>query len=144
MAATQAKNAFGTVFRIGDGATPTETFTEIAEVEGISGFDMKLNVSDATHMKSDNGYMESIPTLKSIGEGQVTTNMLLDATQAMLVTAQKARRRCNFQFAIPAFGKRFQGAGYVTNVGQETPKDGTAKNVVTITPTGEWSIVADS
>jgi hypothetical protein len=61
-------NAFGTQFRRGDGATPTEAFTTIANVTSISGPNRTRETLDLTAHDSPDAYMEFAGGLKNGGE----------------------------------------------------------------------------
>jgi hypothetical protein len=58
--------AFGTLFKMGDGATP-ESFTTIAEVTSIGGPDLSTDTEDGTHHGSSGGYEEVIATILRTG-----------------------------------------------------------------------------
>ncbi|WP_395674702.1 phage tail tube protein [Inquilinus sp.] len=66
----------GTILGIGDGATPTEAFTALAEVVNISGPGMSRDTPDVTHMASPEGWREFIAGLKDGGELTVELNHL--------------------------------------------------------------------
>lgn len=65
MAATVGTSGFGTLLKVGDGASPTEAFTAIAEVKSISGPSMSMETIDATHMESPSGYREILPSFRN-------------------------------------------------------------------------------
>lgn len=68
------RDGFGTLFQRGDGATPTEHFTTIANVTGIKGPDRKRETIDVTAHDSPDQYMEFIGGLKDGGEVQLDIN----------------------------------------------------------------------
>lgn len=68
-------NAFGTLFKMGDGATP-EIFTTVAEVFDISGPSMSKDAIETTHHGSTNGWREFISGLKDGGEVTLSMNFL--------------------------------------------------------------------
>ncbi|TAL40710.1 MAG: hypothetical protein EPN91_12570 [Salinibacterium sp.] len=142
MSATQAQSGFGTLFQLGDGETPTETFTTIAEVINITTPEKNLATVDATHMESPQGFMEDIPTLLSSGECTLDLNFLpSSSTQASLDTAMLARRKCNCRIILPGALKRFEFAGYVTKLGRAMPHDDKMTMSVTVKATGPTSLV---
>ncbi|MEU1194921.1 phage tail tube protein [Streptomyces sp. NPDC005813] len=67
-------NAFGTQLKRGDGATPSEVFTAIAEATGISGPGLSRETLDVTSHGSPDGWMEFIGGLKDGGEVSVDIN----------------------------------------------------------------------
>lgn len=68
------RNAFGTQFRRGDGATPTEAFTTIANVTSISGPARSRETIDVTAHDSPDAYMEFVGGLKDGGEISLELN----------------------------------------------------------------------
>ncbi len=139
MAATQARSGFGAKLARGDGATPTEAFTNAVEVTGISGGDFIQNTADATHMESPNGYIEKIATLRGIGDWTINFNYIAgNPTQDGLRADCAAGVKRNFRVIIPGAGKRFEGAAYVKNVGQDIPMDNKMTSSVVLEVTGQW------
>ena len=144
MARTQARGGFGLQLWRGDGATPTEVFTKVEEVTDISPVGAKsLDTVEVTHMESDDGYKEYIPTLKDSAEMTVDTNWLVgNASQAGVVTDFENRTLRNFRIVLPGTGKRLEGAGFVTNLSPTAARDGAMKRTFTIKATGKWNEVA--
>jgi predicted secreted protein len=68
------RNAFGTEFRRGNGATPTETFTTIANVTNIGGPARSRETIDVTTHGSPDAWMEFIGGLKNGGEVSLDIN----------------------------------------------------------------------
>jgi predicted secreted protein len=66
--------AKGTLLKKGDGGSPTENFTTIAQVTDISGPELKLNTIDATSMDSTNGWKQRIAGLLDGGGVKVEIN----------------------------------------------------------------------
>lgn len=142
MSQTVAQSGFGTLFQIDDGAG---AYTTIAEVINVTTPDKQLATVDATHMESPQGFMEDIPTLLSSGEATLDLNFLPgSATQALLDTAQAARRRCLFRVILPGALKRFEFAGFVTKLGRAMPHDDKMTMSVTVKATGPTSLVDNS
>lgn len=114
MAATQGTTGFGTLLKIGNGAT-VEVFTTIAEVRNISGPGLTLNVTDATHMQSPAPYEEILPTIISAGEVTFDVNFLPANTQhKALKTDMENRTKRNFQLVFPNTGAtKWSFAGYI-------------------------------
>lgn len=69
----------GSIFSRGDGATPTEAFTAIAEVTSITGPNMTAETIDVTNMDSG-GWREFITSLKDAGEVSFGLNFQPGAT----------------------------------------------------------------
>ena len=141
MAATQAKSGFGTLFQRGDGATPTEAFTTVAEVTSISGPRETLEFVDATHMESPNAYREKIPTLLNSGQVTIGQQWLAgDTSQNNLRLDMRNRVKRNFRILPPGSGKKITFSGLVVDVGREFPLDNKMTADVTIEVSGPVEI----
>lgn len=68
------RDAFGTLFQRGNGATPTEVFTTVANVTSISGPERTRETIDVTAHDSPGGWMEFIGGLKDGGEISLDIN----------------------------------------------------------------------
>lgn len=64
MAVTEAQIGYGSLLKLGNGASP-EVFTTIAEVKSINGFGFTNTEVNVTHMESPNGWEEFIGGLKT-------------------------------------------------------------------------------
>lgn len=64
----------GTQFKRGDGATPTEAFTKLAEVYNITGPGMTRETVETTTYDSTDGYREKIGGLRDGGTLTFTMN----------------------------------------------------------------------
>lgn len=73
---TAATAGYGTLLKIGDGGSPTETFTTVAEVIDITGPDLKGDSVDVTNHDSASGFKEKIVTLLDGGQVKITANFL--------------------------------------------------------------------
>lgn len=67
-------DAFGTQFKRGDGAQPTEAFTAIANVTNIGGPQRSRETIDVTAHDSEDGWMEFLGSLKDGGEVSLDLN----------------------------------------------------------------------
>lgn len=67
-------DGFGTELQRGDGVTPTEVFTALANVTSIKGPGIKRDTIDVTAHDSANAYMEFVGSLKDGGEVDVDVN----------------------------------------------------------------------
>ena len=116
MAATIGTSGFGTLLKAGNGAS-SETFATIAEVKNIKGPAITLEMLDATHMESPNGFREWLPSFKDSGEVTFTLNFLPASTGHKAITTDLyARTKRNFQLVFPNTGAtRWSFAGYYVN-----------------------------
>lgn len=104
MGAPVAKSAYGTQFKIGDGAS-SETFATVAEVKKLK-VGIKLNTKEVTSHSSANAWVEKIGTLLEGDKLKATLNWLPGhATQSYssgLLKDMVNRTARNFQVVIPA------------------------------------------
>lgn len=102
---SNATSGFGTLLKIGDGATPTEGFTTVAEVISISGPALALGTIEVTNMSSASNYREFVAGLKDAGEVKLDINFLpTDGTQdasAGLLKDFDDRTLRDFQLVFP-------------------------------------------
>jgi predicted secreted protein len=140
-------DAFGTLFKRGDGATPTEVFTTIANVTTIGGPERTRETIDVTAHDSPDGWMEFIGSLKNGGE--VTLEINYDPGNAThdLDDDFEVRDPKNYQIVLlpgEADEHTWAFAGIMTQLGDEFPYDDKmARNMTvkitgkpTLTPTG--------
>jgi predicted secreted protein len=143
MSLSSAVSSFGTLLRIGDGATPTEAFTTIAEVLDISGPSYTLDTEEVTNHSTTGGYKEYIATLKDGGEVTFSVNFFQDTTHEALFDDFENRTRRNFQIVLPISSgdDTFTFAAFVTSIGLEAPVQGVLTRPVTLKVTGQgtWS-----
>ncbi len=141
--ATGALSSFGTLLKIGNGATPTETFTTIAEVRDISGFAFALSTEDVTNHDSA-GWREHIPTIIEAGEVTFDINFKGDATQGFgsgsLYDDMVDKTKRNFQLVLPtgvgASNDTAAFAAYVTGFELSAPVEGVLSAALTLQVTG--------
>jgi hypothetical protein len=141
--ATGALSSFGTLLKIGNGGSPTETFTTIAEVRDISGFAFALATEDVTNHDSA-GWREHIPTIIEAGEVTFDINFKGDATQGFgsgsLYDDMVDKTKRNFQLVLPAgVGAANDTAAftaYVTGFELSAPVEGVLSAAVTLQVTG--------
>lgn len=103
MAASAAKNGFGTVFAYL--STDPTTFTDLAEVLSVTPPSINVETAETTHMGSDDGFREYIATLKDGGEITVNLNYVA-ASATLLQTLVLA--------GVETFKITFPGGGNVT------------------------------
>src|SRR4051794_17767416 len=94
---SKAVKAKGCVLKIGDGVTPTEGFTTIAEVTSIKHSGAKFDEVDVTNMESS--AKEFQLAMKDSGNLQFTLNFINDATQQSLKAAEGTV--INFELDFP-------------------------------------------
>lgn len=100
-----AIKAQGTLLKRGDGATPTEVFTTIAEVKDISGPGLSLDTADVTTHDSPGGWEEHIGTV--LRSGEISFDIELDpalAGHTGLRSDMIARTARNFELLFPNTG----------------------------------------
>ncbi|HBV97780.1 MAG: hypothetical protein JL50_02935 [Peptococcaceae bacterium BICA1-7] len=98
---TQAIHASGTLFQRGNGATPTEVFTTLAEITEIGGPQLESEDIDVTSMDS-NGWREYVAGLKDGGEISIDGNFVpKETTHAQMITDFNAGTVSNYQILLP-------------------------------------------
>lgn len=140
--ATGALSSFGTLIKMGDGASP-EVFTTIAEVRDISGPSWALGTEEVTNHDSA-GWREYIPTLLEAGEVSFDINFKGDATQGFaagsVYAAMTGKVKKNFTITLPsgvgATNDVLSFAGYVTGFELAAPVEGVLSASLTIMITG--------
>ena len=145
--ATGALSSFGTLIKMGDGGTPTETFTTIAEVRDISGPAFALGTEEVTNHDSA-GWREYVPTLLEAGEVSFDLNFKGDATQGFaagsVYSAMTGKTKKNFTITLPSgvgsSNDVISFAGYVTGFEISAPVEGVLSASLTIMITGAPSI----
>lgn len=105
MTLSNAIFARGTLLKKGDGGSPTETFTTIAEVMKIKGPGLIQDTIDVTNHDSAGSWKEFIAGLKDAGEVTFTvnyqpTNATHNATSTGLVADLTAGTKRNFQLVF--------------------------------------------
>lgn len=134
--ATSAFSAHGTQFQVGDGTTPAEVFTTIAEVKDISGPPQTMDTEEVTNHDSA-GWKEYIPTLLDAGDISFDVNYTADPSQTSLRTDMQNRTKRNFQIVMPNTpAETLAFSGYVTNYSYSFPVSGAATGSITIKVTG--------
>lgn len=141
MPATQAISSFGTQLQIGDGATPTENFTAIAEVMDIQLPQLSLDTEEVTHHSSPQYFEEFIGTVIRSGEVTFDVNYLPgNATHNSVAGLQRDlrnRTRRNFRIILTdAAASLITFAALVTAFGGQAPVAGRLNASVTLKPTG--------
>lgn len=134
------RDGFGTLFKRGNGATPTEVFTTIANVTSISGPDRKRETIDVTAHDSPGGWMEFLGGLKDGGEVQLDINYdPAEATHDIDTDFDDVDPR-NYKIVIlPGTDEEWTWAiaGIMTELGDEFPYDDKMGRKLTIKVTGK-------
>jgi hypothetical protein len=131
----------GTLLKVGNGATPTEVFTTIAEVMDISGPEETLDTEETTSHSSPDNRKEYIGTLKDGGDISFDLNFTGDASQTVLKDNYDDRGVHNYQIFMPYLPDDVEDtinfSGIVTSLGWDIPVAGVLRRNVTIKVTGE-------
>lgn len=121
--------AFGTLLKLGDGGSPTESFTTIAEVTEIGGPELSLDTEDGTHHGSTGGWEEVIPTILRSGTVPFTiqydpAGATHDASTGLLADMGDKTLR-NFELVFPDTGSTtWSFSAYVVGFTPGAPHDG--------------------
>lgn len=136
-----AKAGQGSLLKVGDGATPTETFSTIGEVLDIKGPKIKNAFEDVTSHDSTAGIEEFIATFTSLDEVTFDMNHLpANSTQsyaAGILNQALNRTAKNFRL-YPANQSSIYYAftAYVSKWELELPVKGVQKASCALKPTG--------
>lgn len=137
---SKAKAGRGTKLQRGDGATPTELFTTIAEVKDINGPQMTVSTVDVT--SQDSTHEEFVAAIKASGEVAFQCNLIdSDAQmQALFVDYDNGTLR---NFKLVANNHAVEGskstrtfAALVTNIGEQYPFNGAMVRDITLKISG--------
>lgn len=140
MARTSARLGYGTLLQAGNSTDGASTsYTTIAEVRDISLPQRSLELLDATHQESPDGYQEYVPGLKDGGEVSFEVNWLPDATtQANLVTDFENRTRRDFKIIESNTAASYWTfTAYVSKIAPEAPVQGVARASFTLRISGK-------
>jgi len=139
MPPTQAISAWGTLLKIGDGATP-ENFTTILQVQDITPPAPTALLEDATAHDSTGGWTEDKPTLLDMGD--CTFGVLYVPTAAThdagtgLISDLVAKKLRNFQLVYPDT-TTWSFSAYVAKFQPKAPVRGLLKADVTLNVSGQ-------
>jgi hypothetical protein len=133
----------GFLLQVGDGGSPTEVFTTIAEVKDIRGPEVKRDVIDVTNQSSPNGFEEVIPSIRRTGNVTFDVNFnptdpTLDQTTGLLadINSTSPTPR-NFRLLLnDEDDTMWSFAGYVVGFDQTAPVTGVLSASVTIKVSG--------
>jgi hypothetical protein len=135
---TGATPGYGTLLKMGDGATP-ETFTTVAEVGDVEAPEISNNMEDASSQDSA-GWEEYVPVYKSGGEPTFTinyrpTNATHDGTTGLEYVCKNQVKK-NWQIVLPGAVKTFAFAAYVSRFKPKAPVKGLLRADITLKITG--------
>lgn len=137
---TEAMIGYGSEFQLGDGATPTETFTSLAEVFNISPPSDSVDVHEATHYKSPNGTKEFIDGLIDPGECSLEMNFIPGSSADDAIQAWKlARGRKTCRIVFPN-GVAWTFSAILTGYEPAMPLDDKMTATVTLKVTASYAI----
>ena len=143
---SSAIGAFGTLLKIGDGATPTENFTTIAEVSNISGPGLSMDTIDVTSHSSADGWREYIAGQLEAGEITFDINYIpTEVTHNLakgLLGDLAAKTRRNFQLVFPDAGSTtWKFTALVTGFEPSEPVDDKLAASVSLKLSGKPTLV---
>jgi hypothetical protein len=144
MPVSQGIAAFGTLFKMGDGGSPTEAFATVAEVVDVAGPGGKTTMADLTSHTSPSGFKEKVPTTVDGGSFTLKVNFLPSAvTQgytAGLLNKWLNRTKGNYQLLWPnVAGTYVTFAAYVTAFDMKAPVDSKLEATFTVEVTGAYT-----
>lgn len=126
----------GTVLKIGDGATPTEGFTAIAEIKDIKGPSASVGTEEVTHQGSSAA--EFVATV--LDNGEVTFDVNLDptdTTHAALYDGMEAKELTHFQLILTDDGAtQYNFAAYITKFERDMKVKGVLGASITLKISG--------
>lgn len=145
--ASPAIFAQGTLVELGNGGTPTETFTPIAQLKSIDGPSLDTDDIDVTTHDGSDGFHEYIPGLKEGGELSFDINFIPDNAGHSAASGVLSKYLEDGQSKIHNFAIRFPDAssasgirwifpGYVKGFGITAPVDDVLGASVTIKVSG--------
>lgn len=143
--ASGAIASFGTLIKMGDGASP-EVFTTIAELLDIEGPELSVDMEEVTNHSSTGGFEEDIPNgILRLGEISFEVNYVPTGTTHNgtngLIADWKNKTKRNWKIVWSDSGSTtWTGAAYVTKVNPSAPVAGVLKGSFSIKPTGVWTI----
>lgn len=140
MAETEADIGYGTIFKVGNGGSPTETFTDFgAEVTSITPPGYSRDALDATHMSSPDRFREYIAGLMDAGEVSMDLNYIPDTADAFVaaVIAGKQNYQVVFVDESAAAILTFTFAAICTAYQPTAPVDGKMTATATFKVSGK-------
>jgi predicted secreted protein len=135
---------YGSKLKLGDGGTPTEVFTSIAEVIDLTPPALSRDSIDVTNQDTTNGWREKIPGFRDGGEvtfncNWLPTNATHDATTGLLSTFNDNDLH-NWQIVLPDAITVVAFAGFLTGFEPDLPLEEQGQLSITITVSGPVTI----
>lgn len=134
-------DAFGIALKRGDGLTPTETFTTIANVNSVKGPEISREAYDVTAHDSPNGWREFIGGLKDGGEVSVDVNYDPRIHDPLISDFDDPTPR-NYRMVFPGTLGSWQFTALLTGFSQESPVDDKLAASLTLKMSGKPTITA--
>jgi hypothetical protein len=136
---TSALGSHGTLLKIGDGGTPTESFASIAELADITAPPLSRTMHEARSQTQP--WVERVAGMLDAGECTMALNFIpTDSTHnddTGLIADLVAGTLRNFQLWFPDSGpKKWGFAAYISAVQATAPVDGLLTADVTLTISG--------
>jgi hypothetical protein len=133
---------FGVKVKMGDGATPTETFAEIAGIRGEFNFEETFSLIEVTNHSSPS--VSGKPRAEYIGgkvdAPEITLPLIYDYSEATHNTStglqSKKGTSVNFEIVEPGSTKKFSFAAIIVGVSKSYPVEEVMGMDVTLKPTG--------
>jgi predicted secreted protein len=138
------RDAFGTLFKRGNGATPTEVFTTIANVTNISGPERTRDTIEVTSHDSPEQWKEFLGGLKDGGELSLDINYDPSETTHDLDDDFDDVNPRNYKIVIlPGTDDEHTWSikGILTKLGDEFPHDDKMARSMTVKVTGKPNLV---
>ncbi len=134
--------SFGTLLKIGDGGSPTENFTTIAEVKSITGPSMSVKIDDVTTHSTSTPWRAKLATLLDGGTVAFGLNFIpTDATQdfpAGLLKDFTNRTLRNFKLVLTDAGHTtWAFSAFVQDFKMDMPVDGVLTANCTLAISGQ-------
>jgi len=136
-------DAFGTQLQRGDGATPTETFTAIANVTDITPPGIERETYDVTAHDSPDAYREFIGGLKDGGEVEIEINYDPREHDDLVADFADTEPR-NYKIVWPSTLGNWAFAAILTNFEPEAPHDDKLAASLTFKVSGKPTITTGS
>ena len=136
MAATEADIGYGAIFKVGNGGSPTETFTDFgAEVTSITPPGYSRDALDATHMASPDKFREYIAGLMDAGEVSMDLNYVPSTGDAFVAALIAGKQ--NYQIDFSDANVTFTFSAICTAYQPTAPVDGKMTATATFKVSGK-------
>lgn len=141
MANSFAVRAFGTILKLGDGATPVESFANVPEVVEYEFPTPTREEIDVTHHESPGEYREFIGSFKDAGSLTFTVNWNPNnAIHKQLIDLFEAGTTVNWQVAFPVSPTKTAAfSAYVSSYQPMPPIDGALRAQFILRVSGQIS-----